>query len=396
MPAKADSDLIIKTHARVDELTAAAWNQLNTSGYPFMRHEYLAALERHRCAHPQTGWSPCHLSLQAAGQLLAVMPLYRKTNSFGEFVFDFAWANTYDRHGLAYYPKLVNAIPFTPVPGPRILCADPATLAQAGLTLAQAQQRLIAQATELAQAQRLSSIHRLYVDGAHEPAPAPGYLPRKGCQFQWRNRNYGDFEDFLARFSSAKRKKARRERQKVQEAGIRIEQRCGQDLDTASWRLIFPLYASTFLAHGHEPYMNQPFFEEIARTMGEQMRVMLAYHGSRLIACAITFQDDDTLYGRYWGALADYDSLHFELCYYQGIAYCIEQGLRLFDPGTQGEHKLARGFEPTPVWSQHWIADRRFRRAIAEFLVQENAWVDAYMAEMAGHSPYKQTDAATP
>lgn len=388
--------MIIKTHACIDELTAAAWNQLNTSGYPFMRHEYLAALECHRCAHRQTGWDPCHLSLQASGQLLAVMPLYRKAHSFGEFVFDFSWANAYDRHGLAYYPKLVNAIPFTPVPGPRILCADHKTLAHAGLSVTQAQQLLITQAAELAQAQQLSSIHRLYVDDANEPAPEHGYLLRKGCQFQWRNRNYIDFNDFLASFSSAKRKKARRERQKVQEAGIRIELRRGQELDADSWRQIFPLYASTFLAHGHAPYMNQAFFEEIARTMGEQMLLVLAYHGSSLIACAITFQDDHALYGRYWGARADYDSLHFELCYYQGIAFCIEHQLSLFDPGTQGEHKLARGFEPTSVWSQHWIADRRFRRAIAEFLMQENAWVDAYMAQMASHSPYKQIDEAAP
>ncbi len=306
-----------------------------------------------------------------------------KTHSFGEFVFDFAWARAYERIGRRYYPKLTVAVPFTPASGPRLLVRE-------GLERSDFEERLLSELERYAQGHALSSVHALFVDEAARAACARrGWLLRRDCQFHWVNRGYGSFEDYLASFTAEKRKKARRERRRVAEAGVRFETRFGGELDRALLDRVYELHRDTFLRHGHEPYLTREFFTEIARALPQSLMVKLALIGTHVVAAAIFFVGADTLYGRYWGADADYHSLHFEACYHQGIEFCIERGLKRFEPGTQGEHKVSRGFEPALTWSAHFIADPQFRAAIADYLAQEGAAVEAYAHEVQTHVPYR-------
>ncbi len=368
----------------IAEVGAAEWNALaGSSAQPFLRHEFLLALEESGCTTPKTGWTPEHLiARDAAGRLLGAVPLYRKSHSRGEFVFDFSWANAYAQHGLKYYPKLLCAVPFTPVGGPRLL-VDPAVDASAMRTA------LIRAVGEHARAERLSSWHVLFPTEPELTALTQGGLiPRRDCQFHWSNRDYTSFDAFLATFTAEKRKKAKRERRRVAEAGIVFDTRSGADMDDALWKTVYEFYADTFYRHGHQPYLNLAFFKLVAARMPDRLMLKIARQGATPIALAIFFVGDDTLYGRYWGAGGNYHSLHFETCYYQGIEYCIEKGLSRFEPGTQGEHKVPRGFVPALTGSAHDIVDGRFASAIRDFAAREARGVDAYAAAVGEHVPY--------
>jgi predicted N-acyltransferase len=367
----------------IDALGATEWNALGAGLDPFMRHEFLAALEHTDCVGAGTGWEPRYLTLRDAHGLAAAAPAYLKSHSYGEFVFDFAWAQAYERAGLPYYPKLTLAAPFTPATGPRLLL-------RAGVERAQTCAQLLEELERHAGQHRLSGIHALFLDETARAACAGrGWLLRRDCQFHWRNRGYASFDDYLETFTADKRKKARRERRRVAEAGVRFETRLGGELDEAMLDHIYALHRDTFLRHGHEPYLARAFFSEIARTMPESFMVKLAVYQRAVVAVAIFFVSAEALFGRYWGAAADYHSLHFEACYHQGIEFCIERGIARFEPGTQGEHKVSRGFEPAITWSGHYIADLRFRAAIADYLQREGAAVDAYALEVQGHVPYR-------
>ncbi len=377
------STRIIDTTAKV---AATDWNALQLDGNPFLRHELLLALEQQHCVSNATGWRVQHLILEdQAGGLQAAMPLYQKTHSWGEFVFDWSWARAYSQAGLNYYPKLVSMTPFSPVPGRRCLTLPGTDAAAARGTLTKA-------LVECARSKGVSSAHVLFVTDEDRAAMQElGFLLRKDCQFHWHNRGYTSFDDFMASFRAEKRKKALRERRRIVEAGIRFDTLHGCDISDALWAVIFGFSESTFTAHGHEHYLNVGFFRSVAISLPNSVMVKLARVGDDPpIAAAIFFRSADTLYGRYWGAAANLDSLHFETCYYQGIEYCIDQGLQHFEPGTQGEHKIARGFEPAATWSAHWIADARFHRAIDQHLQSERQAVDQYMAAVQEHLPFRR------
>jgi predicted N-acyltransferase len=376
----------VTTHVleRVDDVDRDAWNALEGAQQPFLRHEFLSALERTRCVGGDTGWQPRHLTIRdASGRLAGAMPLYVKHHSWGEFVFDWSWAEAYREHGLPYYPKLVCAVPFTPVGGARLLTA-------AGADRTSTMRRLLRAACGLAERDGASSLHLLFPrDDELALARSLAWLPRIDCRFVWHNRGYDTFDAFLGTMSSEKRKKLRRERRRVREAGIVFEQRAGGDIDRPLWRTIYKLYASTFGKRGQLPYCTREFFEDVGRALPAHLRVVIARRHGDVVAVAIFLEDDDALYGRYWGCDGDYNSLHFEACYYQGIERCIEKGIARFDPGAQGEHKLARGFEPTRSASAHYIRDARFAAAIARYLERERAAVDAYIADAADHLPFR-------
>jgi uncharacterized protein len=375
-------------HRSIQHLSAAEWNALGADQNPFTRHEFLAALERSHCVGPGSGWEPRYLTLRDAHGLSAAAAAFVKRHSFGEFVFDFAWARGYERLGRRYYPKLTLAAPFTPATGPRLLMRvdrDRDELAT----------RLLAELERHAVSHGLSGVHALFLDEAGRAACARrGWLLRRDCQFHWTNRGYGSFEDYLGTFTAEKRKKARRERRRVAEAGVRIETRLGGELDERLLDRIYELHRDTFLRHGHEPYLSRTFFSDAARSMPESLMVKLALHGRTVVAAAVFFCSRDALFGRYWGAAAEYHSLHFETCYHQGIEFCIERRIERFEPGTQGEHKVSRGFEPAITWSAHFIADVDFRAAIAEYLEREGAAVEAYAQEVQSHVPYRGRRAA--
>jgi len=366
----------------IHELEAQQWNALGAECNPFTRHEFLAALERTHCVGPGTGWEPRYLALHDARGLAAAAAAFVKTHSFGEFVFDFAWARAYERVGRRYYPKLTLAAPFTPATGPRLLV-------RADLDRDALSARLLEQLEEHATSHGLSGVHALFLD---EPARAAcaqrGWLLRRDCQFHWTNRGYASFDDYLGTFTAEKRKKARRERRRVTDAGVRFETRFGGELDEPLLDRIYALHRDTFVRHGHEPYLTRAFFSAVARALPQSFMVKLAVHGRAVVAAAIFFCCEQALFGRYWGAAADYHSLHFETCYYQGIEYCIEKKLQRFEPGTQGEHKVPRGFVPTLMSSAHFVADPRFAAAIRDFAAREARGVDSYAAAVTEHVPY--------
>jgi uncharacterized protein len=364
-------------------IEAQQWNALGAASSPFMRHEFLAALEHSGCVGPDTGWQPRYLVLRDAQGPAAAVASYIKTHSYGEFVFDFAWARAYERIGRRYYPKLTVAAPFTPATGPRLLV-------RADLDRRVWADRLLGELEQRAASAGISSVHALFLDEpARAACEARGWLLRRDCQFHWVNRGYADFEAYLASFTADKRKKVRRERRRVAEAGVVFQTRFGHELDAPLLARVYELHRDTFLRHGHEPYLSPRAFADIARTMPDSFMVKLAMHGRTVVAAAIFFIGEDTLFGRYWGAAADYHSLHFETCYHQGIQFCIERGLGRFEPGTQGEHKVSRGFEPAFTWSAHFIADANFRGAIADYLAQEGAAVEAYAHGVQEHVPYR-------
>jgi len=372
-----------RVHKSIDELDPLQWNALGADRNPFLRHEFFAALEHTQCVGAGTGWEPCYFTLADETGLAAAAPAFVKTHSYGEFVFDFAWAQAYARVGRRYYPKLSVAVPFTPATGPRLLV-------RGDLECAATANRLLRDMESYAASHGISSIHALFLD---EPARAAcernGWLMRRDCQFHWTNHGYPSFDAYLETFTAHKRKKARRERRRVAEAGIHFETRLGSELDERVLDQSYAFHRDTFLRHGHEPYLTRAFFSEAARTLGEALMVKLAVCAGKPVAAAIFFWCREALFGRYWGAAADYHSLHFEACYHQGIEFCIERGVGRFEPGTQGEHKVSRGFEPAITWSGHYIANRQFRDAIEDYLEREGQAVDAYAEEVRTHVPYR-------
>jgi len=365
---------------------AEQWNALDRQGSPFLRHEFLAGLERHGCADAASGWHPQHLVCTDGTRLLGAMPLYLRDDSWGEFVFDWSWAEAWHRAGLPYYPKLTSAVPYTPATGPRLLVAPDAD--RDAVTRA-----LVTAAIERTHALDASSLHVLFPAEADRAAlHDAGLLWRRDCQFHWHNDGFADFDAFLATFSSAKRKKVRRERRRVTEGGVSHRVLHGGDMTPALWEAVYAFSARTFMRRGRPPYLSRAFFEHVGECMGESLVVIVAELDARPIAAAICFRGHDTLYGRYWGALGDFHSLHFETCYYQGIDYCIREGLARFEPGTQGEHKVSRGFTPVDTWSAHWLADTRFRGPVADFLQREDRYVRAYMSEVSAHVPFRRGD----
>jgi hypothetical protein len=367
----------------IGSIDGTTWNRLAGSTQPFLRHEFLRALEESGCATPRRGWTARHLVLEdATGRAIGAMPLYQKEHSRGEFVFDFAWANAYAHHGLPYYPKLVSAIPFTPACGPRLLI-------DANVDTAGAANALCAAAARYAREAGMSSWHVLFPqDRDAALLRAAGLIERRDCQFHWFNRNYESFDAFLSTFTAEKRKKVRRERRRVAEAGIKFDTHVGADIDARLWQTLYDFYADTFYRHGHEPYLNLDFFKRIAASCPELLMLKVARHGRQPIAVAIFFIGQDALYGRYWGAGGNYHSLHFETCYYQGIEFCIERQLARFEPGTQGEHKVPRGFVPSITRSAHDIIDPRFAAAIRAYADREARGVDEYAAAIGEHVPY--------
>jgi predicted N-acyltransferase len=365
------------------EVEADEWNALPGADAPFLRHEFLRALETSGCATADTGWDAHHVLLHADdGRLIGAMPLYLKTHSWGEFVFDFAWAEAYHRAGFSYYPRLVSAVPFTPATGPRLL-------AEGG----PASKSLLEAARALGREAGASSLHVLF-PGTRDRQflETERLMPRLDCQFHWRNEGYGSFEEFLAGFTAEKRKKLRRERRRVAEAGIACRTVSGAELDEATIDVAYRLHAATFARHGHAPYLNRAFFALLAERMPFNLVIELATLSGDPVACAIFLRGPDTLHGRYWGASDAFHSLHFELCYYRGIEYCIRERLARFEPGTQGEHKLLRGFLPTPVWSLHEVSHPGFAAAIADWLARERELRGTWLAEAAQHLPFRRAD----
>jgi predicted N-acyltransferase len=371
--------------SRITDLPREQWNRVAGTHHPFLRHEFLAALESHQCVGETFGWLPRHIVVQDdGGNLLGAAPFYLKDNSYGEFVFDWSWADAWQRAGKAYYPKLVSAIPYTPVTGPRLMV-------RAGSDAVQVSEALLRQVLKLAEQAGCSSLHWLFTD-PHDTAVLleHGYLRRTGCHFHWHNDGYRSFDDFLSRLRSRKRKKIRREREFVAQAGIRMEVIHGNEASQAQWEIMHYFYRSTFEKKLGVPTLSLEFFLDISRTMGEQVVLVFAWLGEQAVAGAINLRSDTALYGRHWGCLGKYNSLHFETCYYQGIEYCINHRLALFEPGAQGEHKISRGFLPTLTWSAHRIREPLFREPVAQFLADEHEWMLAYFDEMQGYSPYRE------
>ncbi len=364
---------------RLAEVDAVRWDALRGSDDPFTSHAFLSGLEETGCLRPRWGWNPHHLLIEnEAGELQAAAPCYLKTNSHGEFVFDHAWADAYFRAGLDYFPKLLVAVPYSPVTGPRLLCAG-----DAGLR------------TELLRAlESFASEHRL--SGAHinfhpiEDVPDGAWLARTDLQFHWHNTGYAGFEDFLAALSSKKRKNLRQERAQVARAGIRLRRVHGDAASEEEIAVAHRLYCRTFDDKGNHAALTLDFFRHLARALGRGLLLVLAERGDEVIAMALCLRSADTLYGRYWGCFEEVPGLHFECCYHQGIEYCIEQGLKRFEPGAQGEHKLARGFLPTATHSSHFLPMAVFREAVARSLEDERRWLAQYRQELLAHSPYRQ------
>ncbi len=367
------------------QVDSVAWNHLAGDAYPFLRHEFLLALEQSGSVCEQTGWLPAHLLVMDQDKLVAFMPLYLKQHSYGEYVFDHQWAQAYQQQGLDYYPKWLTAIPLTPCQGTRIV------IQAEGIDQLEVMHTLLTFIKQLSEKLDISSWHCLFPDLQQaELLRSLGLSIREGVQFHWFNQGYRDFNDFLHTLNAGKRKMLKRERRRVSEQGVRLLRIAGQDVSELQWQAFFQFYTMTYLKRGSQPYLNLAFFQQIAATMGEQLLLILAVKDDTAIAAALSFVGSDTLYGRYWGCYEEYNSLHFEACYYQGLDYCIEQGLKRFDSGAQGEHKISRGFEPITTYSAHWIKDARFAKAIEHFLAREQKAVQHYKQDAATYLPFRQ------
>lgn len=371
---------------RIDAVSPEDWDRLCPSDYPFTRHAFLASLEDSGSVGADTGWQPQHLLLRDdQGDLKAAMPVYRKDHSYGEYVFDWGWAQAYAEHGLDYYPKLISAIPFTPCTGPRLLAAgQEAQYWPAAIAALQQQTRTLG----------ASGWHCLFPDETQADALRPaGLAERTGCQFHWINRHYRNFDDFLGQLSSRKRKNLRKERRQVADQGFHFQWKVGADIQDEDWTLFYGLYQLTYLKRsGHGGYLTPAFFRQLGERMPEQTLMVQARLGEETIAAALFLFDRTTLYGRYWGCRAEFEFLHFETCYYQGLDFVLARGLARFDGGAQGEHKLARGFEPRLTTSFHQLVEPAFQEAVEHFVTRERAEVLGYRDAARAHLPYRQTD----
>ena len=369
-------------HDRIDRIPAAAWDALRPDDNPFLAHAFLHALERDGCIREAWGWRPHHLGLYEQDRLVAAAPVYLKDNSHGEFVFDWSWASAWERAGGSYYPKLLGAVPYSPVPGPRLLAgADARTPAL--------QHALATALRDETERHGLSSAHVNFLPAEEAAAFDADWLARFDVQFHWPNRGYRDFEDFLAALNHKKRKNIRRERAEVAASGLAIEMRAGDTLSADAWRSVHALYRATFEAKGNHAALTARFFAHLAE-LGDTVQLALARDRDRIVAMALFLRSGRVLYGRYWGSAVELPGLHFELCYYQGIDYAIGHGLERFEPGAQGEHKLARGFLPARTHSRHYLADARLRDAVRAALAREARALETYIDECLAHSPYAQ------
>ena len=376
----------IVLHSAAADIPDADWKLLGHDDDPFASGAFLGTAEKVGAGGTAMGWQAQHLALYEGDVLLGLLPLYLRTHSFGDFSRDWNWPSAWQRAGLDYYPKLVSGIPYTPSPGPRLLV-------RLGIEREAVATALIEAALEATHRLGASSWQCLFVEeGDRARLAAAGLLMRRGVQFHWFNRGYRDFDDFLAGFTADKRKKLKRERRLVRESGLRMEARHGDEIDASLWHIIHRQYRDTFARYGNHPAFPVEFFIEAGALLRRRLVVFIAFLEETPVASAICYRDGHTLYGRHWGTEIDIPGLHFELCYYQGIEYCIRHGLRGFEPGAQGEHKLARGFEPVPTWSAFWIAHPGMRRAVADFILREDSAMQDYEAETAAHLPFKATD----
>jgi predicted N-acyltransferase len=393
------NDYVTRVLGAPSEVAASDWNALLPGGpgaSPFTRHEYLAALHDSGSATPRTGWTPRFLTLWRGGELHAACPLYAKAHSYGEYVFDWAWANAYEQHGLRYYPKGLVAVPFTPVPGPRLLARD----ADARLALVHA---LIAQARK----DKLSSLHLLFnTDEDVAACEEAGLMLRHTVQFHWHNGGYEDFDAFLASLNQDKRKKIRQERRKVAEAGVTFRWSRGSDIRAEDWDFFYRCYERTYYEHGNPPYLTRDFFQRMADSMPQHWVLFVGERAGRPVATSLiaadavpmrsaaTFSSENAApaaaYGRYWGAVERVDCLHFEACYYQPLQWCIEHGIARFEGGAQGEHKMARALMPVKTTSAHWLAHPAFADAVERFLEREDAGIENYMDHLRERTPFRQ------
>ena len=388
MRVKEDSnDYVIRVLDAPGEIGATAWDALlsrQEQPTPFMRHAYLSAMHESASAVPRTGWTPRFITLWRGDELHAACALCLKDHSYGEYVFDWAWANAYEQHGVAYYPKALVAAPFTPVPGSRLLARD-----------AKARQALVRALVAWCKQQKLSSLHVLF--GTDEDAAAceqAGLMMRHNVQFHWTSGGWSDFDAFLASLSHDKRKKIRQERRKVAEAGVTFRWSRGADIAPADWDFFYRCYERTYYEHGNAPYLTRDFFTRMASAMPENWLLFVAEQTGRPIAVsliAIEEGKEKVAYGRYWGALERVDCLHFEACYYQPLAWCIAHGFDRFEGGAQGEHKMARALMPVKTTSAHWLAHPVFADAVEKFLEREGRGIDHYLEHLEARTPFRQT-----
>jgi len=376
--------LDIKIHNSLDEISSQDWNKLVKNNNPFLKHEFLSAMEKCDCVGDHFGWLPRHISIYERGELIGAMPLYEKYNSYGEFVFDHAWADAYERHGLRYFPKLVSAIPYTPATGQRLLATENRFEEISGI--------LVNTLLELANEMEVSSFHCLFPEAQEIDFFAQQqFLIRHDVQFHWQNKNYQSFEEFLTSLNPKKRKNIRQERRKVNESGVRLRVLDGHTATEKDWQDWSLFYKKTFDEKWGTATFNYDFFSTVAGQLPDQVVLVLADLDNRCIAGSLMYKSDTTLYGRHWGCIENINSLHFEACYYQGIEHCIKNGIKTFEPGAQGEHKIARGFLPTRTRSAHWLADDQFRVPIENFVAHEKAAISDYMQQLEKSSPYKPT-----
>jgi len=375
--------MVIKCINSMAEVNANCWNKLVQYKDPFLRHEFLLALEKSGSVCAEKGWKPHHLLVFEGEELIAAMPLYLKTHSRGEYVFDQQWADAYAQSGMDYYPKLINSIPFTPCQGQRILIKQ--DFDQQAIT-----ESCVWFVTQLAEKSNISSLHILFPNQQQTNFLTQNLLIREGVQFQWFNNNYQNFNDYLKAFTSRQRKKINKERKSISEQGIELQRVSGLEISDQQWQVFFMFYEMTYLKRGQEAYLNIDFFTRLAKTMPEQILLVLAVKDQAYVGAALSFIGEDTLYGRYWGCYQEYKHLHFEACYYQGLEYCFEHQLKRFDSGAQGEHKIARGFEPITTYSAHWILNSHFSKLIANFLKRENVLIEQYKQDCMEQLPFKK------
>jgi len=369
----------IKVVETLAGVPAARWNAL-CAGDPFTSHEFLSALIDTGCASSRTGWRPRIVLLEKGDQLAGAMPLFLKTHSYGEYVFDWAWADAYQRHGLEYYPKLLCAVPFTPVTGPRLLARSEPDRA-----------RLLSAALE--QAQEVSSLHVLFPPGGEaRQMQAAGMLLRRTVQFHWENQGYADFDDFLSRMTRHRRKVIRQERRRVHEAGVAFRWLRGAEIARENWEFFERCYRRTYAAHRSSPYLNLEFFLRLGAALPQHCLMIVAERAGRPVAATLNLVSEEKIWGRYWGAAEHIPLLHFECCYYQAIEYAIANRLALFEGGAQGEHKLFRGLLPVETHSAHWLAHPAFASAIEDYLKRETAGIARYVNELNDHSPFRPSE----
>ena len=376
--------LTVRVASGLAEVPAAEWDACAGSENPFVSHAFLEALEASGSACGKTGWLPQHLLVEApGGSVIAAAPLYLKSHSYGEYVFDWGWADAYERAGGRYYPKLQCAVPFTPVPGPRLLVRDDAP--------ADTRDLLVGALLEVARRHSVSSLHVTFApEGEWRCLGEAGFLQRQGQQFHWHNRGYRDFDDFLDALASRKRKQIKRERRDALEGGIEVRVLCGKEIEARHWDAFFRFYISTSDRKWGSPYLTRGFFDLLGERLAEQIVLVMAEKGGKPIAGALNLAGGDALYGRNWGCSGDYPFLHFELCYYRAIDVAIARGLALVEAGAQGPHKIQRGYLPTPTYSAHWIRDPGLARGVADFLRRERAGLEREMAALSELSPYRQ------